>query len=127
MLGRDKHHDAAMPATYLVRNTAEGREGQGHLGVLPVWDVYHGRRQVSDHGRGAEVVSNAESRSVSKHDGLVIVSFRLVLQEHTVSSHAGHDGVCSCEVSERRAGVLSHSKTVSRPDMDEEGHTGGGP
>jgi hypothetical protein len=26
-----KEYDAAVPATYMVRNTAEGREGQGHL------------------------------------------------------------------------------------------------
>src|SRR4029434_3905761 len=31
-----KAYDAAVPATYMVRNTAEGREGQGHLCVLQV-------------------------------------------------------------------------------------------
>jgi len=53
-----------VPATYLVRHTAEGREGQGHLGVLQVWDVYHRRLQVSDQGRSAEVCSHSGSCSV---------------------------------------------------------------
>ena len=44
-----------------------------------------------------------------------------------MSFQAGHDGVCACEVRERRAVVLSYIKTVGRPDMDEEGHTGGVP
>src|SRR6266566_6106435 len=58
-----------MPATYMVRNTAEGREGQGHLGVLQVWNLYHGRLQVSDHGRSAEVCRHAGSSRLSKPCG----------------------------------------------------------
>jgi hypothetical protein len=30
-LGRYKHYDAAVPATCMVRNITEGREGHGHL------------------------------------------------------------------------------------------------
>src|SRR5205823_9466029 len=65
-----KDYDAAVPATYLVRNTAEGREGQGHLCVLHVWDLYHGRLQVSDQGRRDEVCSHAGSCRLRKNLGL---------------------------------------------------------